>query len=100
MANISRRIPGLDVPSLQVSIHIEKLALMNKINADWNTLPGIIGADSVCGSHPILSQDRFFEIRKMKKRWHGASQRQFMKALKSGRFGQDQAHSLAMVIFG
>ena len=27
-------------------------------------------------------------------------QRQFMKALKSGRFGQDQAHSLAMVIFG
>jgi hypothetical protein len=27
-------------------------------------------------------------------------QRQFMKALKSGRFGQGQAHSLAMVIFG
>jgi hypothetical protein len=27
-------------------------------------------------------------------------QRQFMKALESGAFGQDQAHSLAMVIFG
>ena len=26
-------------------------------------------------------------------------QRQFMKALKSGRLGQDQAHNLAMVIF-
>jgi hypothetical protein len=27
-------------------------------------------------------------------------QRQFMKALKSGRFGQGQAHSPMMVIFG
>jgi hypothetical protein len=27
-------------------------------------------------------------------------QRQFMKALESGAFGQDQAHSLAVVIFG
>jgi hypothetical protein len=34
MANISRRIPGPDVPSLQVSIHIEKLVLMNKIIVD------------------------------------------------------------------
>jgi putative intracellular protease/amidase len=30
----------------------------------------------------------------------GVNQRQFMKALKSGRFGQGQAHSLTMVIFG
>jgi hypothetical protein len=28
------------------------------------------------------------------------AQRQFMKALESGAFGQDQAHSLAKVIFG
>jgi hypothetical protein len=29
-----------------------------------------------------------------------AQQRQFMKALESGAFGQDQAHRLAKVIFG